>query len=315
MRNTLLGVFASLLIVALISPVNVFAQDHDDEDERNVRIERSEDGNRVVIIEEDGDGDRHRIERRIQIQPRMRGHFRGRSPNVERHGEIVFRGEDGEERSFTFEGDGMNWISDGDGMVSDTTIDGNRVIIIRTPDGNEEIIELDGMSPNSFHFEMSPDMDMEHFNMRDFNFEFPGDGEHEMRFFMDRGEGPHMESFAFGPGMGGMDFMRHLEGMMGASSETRQQMMELERQAAELAAQLRHEENAQQERELDEVLEQLFELRGQARAERADHMEERAEEMRREAEELRESLRERDAERRQLIEERKRELLGRGSGW
>ena len=299
MRKTLLATLAGLLAVAVLTPTSVFAQEDEENDDRDVRVERSEDG-RVIIIEEDQDGDRPRVERRIRISPHGR--------DIERHGEIIFRNRDGEERRFQFDGDGMNWLSHGDGIVTDTTIDGNRVIIIRTPDGDEEVIELDGMEGHNFHFEM-PDFDVPHFEFEDFNMEFP-DGDH-MRFFLDR-EGPRIRSFGVSPEM---DILRHFESMMGASEETRREMMELERRSAELAAQLREQESAERERELDETLERLFELRGQARVERAEHMEERAEEIRRQAEELRQSIRERESNRRALIEDRKRDLLGRGSDW
>lgn len=297
-RLLLVGFFA----IGLTVPHTVFAQEDEQESEETV-IE-SEDG-RVIITEEDSDGDRPRVERRIIRRPGrpiMRRHQEGGQPRFERRGEIIFRDEDGEERRFSFGGEGNSWFSDGDGVVSDTTIDGNRIIIIRTPDGEEEIIELDGLGENTFAFRM-PDLE---FDMDDFDFEMPDGLEMRLRRFGD----PDANGFAFGP-----NFM-HLEGMMGASSETRREMIELERRSVEIASQLREEHDASRERELDDVLNQLFELRGQARAERASHMEEQAEELRQEARELRESLNERNRDRNDLIEERKRELLGeRGSDW
>ena len=298
---------AGFLMIGLVTPQLASAQEDDRDDEETV-IE-TEDGRRIVIIEEDTDGDRPRVERRV-----IRRHAPARdlldlwheraAPRNERRGEIIFRDEDGNERHFTMDGDYMQWRSNDDAAVTDTTIDGQRVIIIRTPDGNEEIIELDGMMDHAFSFIM-PDFNLPHFE-HDFGFEMPEGNEMRLRMFGNGGS----NAFAFGP-----NFM-HLEGMMGASSETRREMMELERRSVEIASQLREEQSAELERELDEVLELLFDLRGQARAERADRMEEQAEELRQEAQELRESLNERNRDRSNIIEERKRELLGeRGHGW
>lgn len=292
MRNFVHMLGVGLLAALLVSPVVTHAQ----EDEHDVRIEESEDGNRVIILE-DEDGDRSRIERRIRIRPDASGRRVGR-PHLERHGEIIFRDESGEERRFSFNGDRLNRHSDDNGIVSDTTIGGNRVIIIRTPDGEEQVLNLD---MRDFEFPVP------HFEMNDFEMEFPDDN--DFRFFVNP-NGSY--SMPFGPGG---EFLRHFEELRGASKETREEMLELERRSAELAAELREHESEELERELDRVLEQLFELRGQARLERADNLEERAQDLRREAEELREAIREREDDRRALIEERKRDLLGRGNGW
>ena len=272
------------LMIGLVAPQLVSAQDDNEDDEE-------------TVIESENE---RRIIRRSPRGMLNRFRYRG-EPHMEGRGEIIFRDEDGNERRFTMDGDDMQWHGDGDVAVTDTTIDGHRVIIIRTPDGGEEIIELDGMGGNAFSFSM-PDFNVPHFD-RGFDIDIP-----DMHFRMFGEEG--LNGFAFGP-----DFL-HLEGMMGASSETRREMMELERHSVELASQLREERNAELERELDDVLESLFDLRGQARAERADHIAEQAEELRQEAQELRESLNERNRDRSNIIEERKRELLGeRGHGW
>ena len=282
---------AGFLMIGLVAPQLASAQEDDRDDEE-------------TIIEEDTDGDRPRVERRF-----IRRHAPARdlldryreraAPRDERRVEIIFRDEDGNERRFTMDGGRVQWHGYDDAAVTDTTIDGKKVIIIRTPDGNEEIIELDGVMNHAFSFPI-PHL------ARDFDIDIP-----EMHFRMFGDDGSN--GFAFG-----LDFM-HLKGMMGASSETRREMMELERRSMEIAARIRHDEGgerAELERELDEVLESLFELRGRARAERADHMEEQAEELRQEAQELRKSLDERNRDRRNIIEERKRELLGeRGHRW
>ena len=302
-------ILVGFLMIGLATPQLVSAQDDDDDAEETVIV--TEDGRRIVIVEEDEDGNRSHVEHRIMRQParRMLNRLREQGqPHMELRGEIVFRDENGEERRFTMDGDNVQWHGHDDAAVTDTTIDGQRVIIIRTPDGNEEIIELDGIGENTFSFRM-PDFDMPDFEMEDFNFEMPEDHEMRLRMFGDEGS----NVFAFRPNL------MHLEEMMGASSETHREMMELERHSMELAARIRHGEEgerAELDRELDDVLDSLFDLRGRARAERADHMEEQAEELRQEAQELRESLNERNGDRRSLIEERKRELLGeRGSDW
>ena len=299
MHHPLRLFLAGFLMIGLVAPQLVSAQEDDRDDEE-------------TVIEEDTDGDRPRVERRI-----IRRHAPARdlldlwheraAPRAERRGEVIFRDEDGNEHRFTLDGDDVQWRGDGGAAVTDTTIDGHRVIIIRTPDGNEEIIKLDGLGENAFAFPM-PDFNMPRFE-HDFDFEMPEGHEMRLRMFGDEG----MHGFAFGP-----NFM-HLEGMMRTSPETRREMMELERHSMELATRIRHGaegERAELERELDDVLDSLFDLRGRARTERADHMEEQAEELRREAQEIRESLNERSRDRSNIIEERKRELLGeRGHGW
>ena len=263
---------------------------NDDDDSEEIVIE-TEDGH-IIIIEEDSDGDRPHVERR---------YLRREAPARRLFNQFRERGD-------------VQWHGHDDAAVTDTTIDGQRVIIIRMPDGDEQVIELDGIHGNDFAFHMQDfESAMEDFNMQhlehDFDFEMPG--AHEMRLRMFGGDGAN--AFAFGP-----NFM-HLEGMMGASSETRREMMELERRSMELAARIRHDEEGERAelgRELDDVLESLFDLRGRARTERADHMEEQAEELRQEAQELRDALNERNRDRGNIIEERKRELLGeRGNGW
>ncbi len=292
---------AGFLIVGFGAPQVVSAQ-ADDGDDAEEAVFETEDGRRIIISEQDSDGDRPSVERHVLRRPN-RAMFRQRGeggfPRIERHGKIIFRDENGEERHFSMNGDGMRWLSDSDGMISDTTIDGKRVMIIRTPGGEEQIIELDGLGQNAFSFRMP---DFEH----NFDFEAPEGHEMRLRMFGDGGS----NEFAFGP-----NFM-HLNGMMGASPETRREMMGLERRSVEIASRLRGNPDSALERELDDVLEQLFELRGRSRAERAAHMEQQAEELRQEARELRESLDDRNRDRQNLIEERKRELLGvQGSGW
>ncbi|WP_412067117.1 hypothetical protein [Rubrivirga sp. IMCC43871] len=116
--------------------------------------------------------------------------------------------------------------------------------------------------------------------------------------------------------MGDMPFggmVREMMGGPGASPETRARMRELDSRAHTLAREARDADGAERtrlERELDTVLGELFDVRGQARAERADAMREQAAEMRAEADALDAATAERAARRAALIEARRAELLG-----
>lgn len=115
---------------------------------------------------------------------------------------------------------------------------------------------------------------------------------------------------------GGLPFggvFREMLGGSGASAETRARMRELDVRADDLARQARDADAADRariERELDTVLGELFDVRGQARTERADAMRERAAEMEAEADALDAATAERAARRAALIEARRDELLG-----
>ena len=102
-------------------------------------------------------------------------------------------------------------------------------------------------------------------------------------------------------------------GEPGLSPETRDRMRDLDRRSRELAREARDARGAERtrlERELDGVLDELFEVRADARRERAAHLRERAETLEADARALEEGLRERDARRREILEARRRELLG-----
>ena len=99
----------------------------------------------------------------------------------------------------------------------------------------------------------------------------------------------------------------------GVSPETRERMRTLRREASDLARQARAADGAERqrlERQLDATLGDLFDVRGQARQEEADHLRERARELMAEADEKEASLRERARRRAELIEARRAELLG-----
>ncbi|NNF57619.1 MAG: hypothetical protein HKN04_05195 [Rhodothermaceae bacterium] len=304
----------ALIMAALLVPATAFAQNDRDTEDR--------DGNRIVI--EDRDGNRSEV----RVRPRVR--MRGLNADGERTGVVIFRSEDGETYRFEIDGDDIHTDSDveferdGD-TIRFTTPDGEThaielfeggfhvgdgdhaffrsgeggVFRFRTPDGDERVFEFESPDGENVYFEM-PDLTefaFPRFDAEDFNVWAHRDGEPFGRFALE-----------------GM-----LDGLRGLDSETRREMMELERRTAELAAQLRRaegRERAELEEQLDRSLGELFELRGQMREARAREMEERAQRLREEAEALRDALRDRERQREALIEERKRDLLGEhGSDW
>lgn len=102
-------------------------------------------------------------------------------------------------------------------------------------------------------------------------------------------------------------------GEPGVSTETRDRMRDLERRSRDLAREARTasgSERTRLERELVGILGELFEVRADARRERAAYLREQAERFQADAREIEDSLRERDAQRRELIDARRRELLG-----
>ncbi len=107
------------------------------------------------------------------------------------------------------------------------------------------------------------------------------------------------EDFAFEHVLPGLRFRS-------ADDETRLDIAEGDRASRDLARRLRTAEGAERdrlERELRETLERTFDLKQQARRERAERMQEEASELRRE-------LSEREAARRDIIERRRQKLLG-----
>jgi hypothetical protein len=92
----------------------------------------------------------------------------------------------------------------------------------------------------------------------------------------------------------------------GVDAETRRALAEGERESRALARRAREAdgtERARLEGELRDALERTFDLRQQARRDRAERLQE-------EAAEIREETSEREAARREIIERRQRELLG-----
>ncbi|MEO0558909.1 MAG: hypothetical protein AAF170_12070 [Bacteroidota bacterium] len=164
--------------------------------------------------------------------------------------------------------------------------DGPR-FLFRQGDGDERVFNLD-VPEGVFEFN-SPEFDFDRY------FDTDRSG-HAFRFFND------------GPG----NIFRVL-GSGSMSDETRERMRELQSDARELAMQARTARGAERddaERQLDAVLGELFDVRGQARQEEADALRERARELMDEANEKEEALRDRAARRDALIEARRAELLG-----
>lgn len=95
----------------------------------------------------------------------------------------------------------------------------------------------------------------------------------------------------------------------GLDAETAQRMRRLQRDARRLADRARAGDR-DAERELDGVLEELFEVRGEMRRVRAESMRERAEALLQRADELDAEAERRQRDRHRLIEQRKRALMG-----
>lgn len=96
----------------------------------------------------------------------------------------------------------------------------------------------------------------------------------------------------------------------GVDDATRERMAELDARARRLARAAR-DGDAQADRELDDVLGELFTLRGDMRRQRADALRDRADRLREQARTLDDEVESRARDRRAIIEARKRELLGR----
>lgn len=227
----------------------------------------------------------------------------GENPDHEKREIIVER--DGDVYRFRVPDDDpmlRRWLDDERPFHADTVIDGRHVIRFRLPGGREEsfAFEVPDFDTLAFREHLRPEIERFRHVPPDLSFDLDGEPLGLPRFRFD-------------------DWVEGLRGLGGVSDETRDQMRELERRARDLADQARDAEGRERdalERELDEVLGQLFEVRGRMREEQAQHLEERADRLRDEAEALRQSLHERDRERRALIEERKRELLGEpGPDW
>lgn len=128
--------------------------------------------------------------------------------------------------------------------------------------------------------------------------------------------GPMVRRIEIGAGDG---LPSMIDAVMGATPETRSRIQRLTREARSLARDAAEATGAERDRleaELDGVLGDLFDARGDARRERADRLRERADALREQADELDASAAARERDRRRLIDERKRELLGEpGADW
>lgn len=111
---------------------------------------------------------------------------------------------------------------------------------------------------------------------------------------------------------GGTVFERQL-GLMGGSPETRARMRELETEARQHARRARTADGAERreaEDALYRTLDELFDVRAEARRERAERLRQQAAELQAEADEMEAALADREARRRALIEARRDELMG-----
>ena len=109
----------------------------------------------------------------------------------------------------------------------------------------------------------------------------------------------------------------HYVTTMNASPETRRRMRELEAQAVRLAETVRDADGAERRdarADLDRTLDELFDVRAEARREQAEALRERARTLQSEADQLDAELADREARRAELIEARRRMLLD-GADW
>lgn len=139
----------------------------------------------------------------------------------------------------------------------------------------------------------------------------------------------HLRGFEFDldlPGVFALGAAGPFGEFRGASPETRRELLDGERALRDLAREARRADGAERqrlERQLDQQLEEQFARRQEARREALEARRERLERQREQLEALRRELREqedelkaRDAKRRDVIRERRQELLGSdGEGW
>lgn len=99
----------------------------------------------------------------------------------------------------------------------------------------------------------------------------------------------------------------------GTDPATQARVRELEADARRLVREVRSDASPRAERELDAVLSELFDLRGELRQQRAEALRERAGALRDQADALDRERQRRAADRARVIEARKRELLDDGA--
>ncbi len=174
-----------------------------------------------------------------------------------------------------------------------------------------ERLDMERAGPRTFAFRMRPGDQPLRFEdfAGDFDFEFDRDSTME-----------RMLRFRHGPGdvemlFDGQEFMPGLPsfGMRGVDPETRREIAEGERESRALARQLRRAEGNERDALVDELrqtLERTFDLKQQARRERIEHLQAEGDRLRTDRAELEAELAEREAARREIIEQRRKELLG-----
>lgn len=214
-------------------------------------------------------------------------------------------------------------------LAQDLTVerDGTSVTITR-PDGATEQFTIGEDVPLRVHSENGPLIVEDGTERR--HFELRRDGEAPRAFAFSADEPHHifrkmfdLDSLAHElDGMhwlsrdaGDLAFEHLLPGlrMRGVDPETRRGIAEGERESRELARRLRGADGAERDRleaELRQTLERTFDLKQQARRERAERMRQEAERRHDEAEALQSERAEREAARWDIIERRERELLG-----
>lgn len=208
-----------------------------------------------------------------------------------------------------------------DGTVERFTIGEDAELRVRSKNGPLVVEREDGAGPSggrhfefrredgphAFAFRMRPEdapFRLEDFGFEDFDLDADADSALQralrFRFGPDRVE---HDGFLPWPGFG----------QRGVEPATRREIAEGERQSRTLARQLRRADGVERDRlarELRETLERTFDLKQQARRERAEALREDADRLREELAELEAELSEREATRDEIIERRQQELLG-----
>lgn len=203
-----------------------------------------------------------------------------------------------------------------DGTVERFTIDEEAALRVRSKDGPLVVeredgpahghrfgFQGDGDGPRAFAFHLRPEDGP--FRFEDFDLDVDADSMLHRALHFRHGPGGfefEREGFLPWPGFG----------QRGVEPATRREIAEGERQSRRLARHLRRADGAGLARELRETLERTFDLKQQARRERADALREDAVRLREDLAELEQELSEREAARDEIIERRQQELLGEG---
>lgn len=233
----------------------------------------------------------------------------------------------------TVERDGAEiTITRPDGTTERFTVDENTPLRVRSKNGPLMVereegvggapqigrrfeVERGGDAPRAFAFRMRPGETP--FHVEEFMEDFEFDGDSTMERLVRSHHVPGGVEMHFD----GVDLM-HLPGLpgfgtRGVDPETRRAIAEGERESRTLARRLRRAEGDERDalaEQLRQSLGRTFDLKQQARRERIEHLQAEGDRLRTDLAELEAEVAERDAARREIIENRRQELLGESDG-